>query len=249
MHPRRQFVAYLACVLSLCLIAPTPARAGKKPKGVTTSALALENGKPKEWDPIIDPSQFQSTVDNTYFPLVPGTVLRYQSKDGSETLEVEVTTRTRFVMNVRTVVVTETHAENGQTVEISENWFAQDRDGNVWYFGELSTDYENGQPAGTSGSWEAGVMGAKPGIIMLGEPAQGDTYFQEFAEGVAEDMATVQSIGGVQSTALRTFSGVLKTKEWTKLESNSVEHKYYAPGVGLIREEKGRQYLELVSTD
>jgi hypothetical protein len=231
MQPRKLFTGYLACLLLTLALLP---------------ALALAGKKPKEWSPDIRPSDFVRTVDNTYFPLIPGSTLRYRDKTGTETLVVEVTSRTRFVMGVRTTVVIETHAENGQTVEVSENWFAQDQDGNVWYFGELSTDYENGQPAGTGGSWEAGIAGAQPGIIMLGQPSPGDTYFQENAPGIAEDMATVQSIGGIQSTALRTFSEVLKTKEWTPLESNSVEHKYYAPGVGLIREEKGSHWLELI---
>ena len=133
-------------------------------------------------------------------------------------------------------------------MEISENWFAQDRDGNVWYFGEFSRDFQNGVPVTSTGSWEAGVGGAKPGIIMKAQPMPGDTYFQEYAPGVAEDMATVQSVGTTESTQLGTYSGVLKTKEWTPLESSSVEHKYYAPGLGLIREEKGGQWLELVGT-
>lgn len=234
MHPRRLCIGSLSRSLLAFLLVPALAQAGQKPK---------------EWNPDIVPGEFQATVDNPYFPLSPGSVLRYQSKDGSETLVVEVTSRTRTVMGVRTVVVVETHAEDGQVVEVSENWFAQHRDGTVWYFGEDSQEFVGGSPAGSSGSWEAGVGGALPGIIMMGDPIQGDTYFQEFAEGVAEDMASVHSIGIVQGTALRVFSGVLKTKEWTTLEANSVEHKYYAPGVGLIREEKGGNWLELVAME
>ena len=211
------------------------------------TAHARAGQKPKEWNPVIVPSEFSSTVDNLYFPLNPGQNLSYSNKDGSETFVVEITSRTRTVMGVRTAVVIETASENGQVVEISENWYAQDQDGNVWYFGEFTRDFVDGSPAGTEGSWEAGVDGALPGIIMAARPSTGDSYFQEYAVGVAEDMATVQSIGTSEITPLDGYSGVLKTKEWTPLEPNSVEHKYYAPGVGLIREVKGGKSIELVA--
>ena len=233
MTPRKLIIRLLACTLVALLNAPEPAPAGPKPK---------------DWNPVIDPNAFSSTVDNRYFPLIPGTTLQYRNKTGSETLVIEVTSRTRNIMGVRTTVVVETATEDGRTVEISENWFAQDRDGNVWYFGEATQDFQNGVPVSTAGSWEAGVHGALPGIIMKARPAVGDTYFQEYAPGIAEDMASVMAVEGSLSTALASYSGVLKTKEWTPLEANSVEHKYYAPGVGLVREEKGSQWMELVGT-
>ena len=233
MHYRNRFICASAWVLLMLPLVPGPATAGQKPR---------------EWNPVINPSSFVSSVDNSYFPLLPGSTMRYSDKTGAETLVIEVTTRTKTIMGVRTTVVIETAAENGQTVEIAENWFAQDRDGNVWYFGEATQDYENGVPTSTAGSWEAGVAGARPGIIMKGQPAQGDTYFQEYAPDVAEDMASVMDVGAVTSTPLGPYSGVVKTKEWTSLESNSIEHKYYAPGVGLIREEKGGKFLELIAT-
>ena len=233
MHPRTASLRTFSWFLFALLLVPAFSRAGQKPK---------------EWNPTIDPSSFVSFVDNPYFPLTPGRTYRYSNKTGDETLVIEVTSRTKTIMGVRTIVVVETAAENGQTVEIAENWFAQDRDGNVWYFGEATQDYANGVPTSTAGSWEAGVSGAVPGIIMKGLPSPGQTYFQEYAPGVAEDMASVLSLGGSESTALGTYSGVLKTKEWTPLEPSSVEHKYYAPGIGLIREEKGGQRMELVAT-
>ena len=210
---------------------------------------ALSGQKPKEWSPDIDPSSFVSVVDNVYFPLTPGRTFRYEDRASGETLVIEVTHRTKTVMGVRTIVVIETVAENGRTVEISENWFAQDRDGNVWYFGEFSRDFENGVPVNSAGSWEAGINGAVPGIIMLAQPAPGDTYFQENAPGVAEDMAAVQSVGLTEVTPMGAQSNVLKTKEWTPLEPGKTEHKYYAPGIGLIAEEQGGHRLELVAIE
>lgn len=202
--------------------------------------------KPKEWNVSVDPANFVSFVDNRYFPLTPGRSYRFQQAGGAEALLIEVTTQTKVVMGVTTIVVRETATVAGQVVEISENWYAQDRDGNVWYFGEATQDYENGVPTSTAGSWEAGVNNAVPGIIMKASPQHGDTYFQEFAPDVAQDMATVASTGNTVTTPLDTYSDVLRTKEWTPLEGNSVEHKYYAPGVGLILEESGSSRLELV---
>ena len=140
----------------------------------------------------------------------------------------------------------ERHKLDGQIVEISENWFAQDRDGNVWYFGEFSQEYENGVPINSAGSWEAGVAGAKPGIIMRANPQPGDVYFQEFAPGIAQDMAQVMSTSGTATVLQGSYSSVLETKEWTDLEPNSRERKSYAPGIGLILEEKGPERLELI---
>lgn len=212
-------------------------------------ALASSDPKQKGWNPIINPADFAGIAeDNQYFPLPPGRVLLYRgtSKDGSETLEFEVTNRTKTIMGVTTAVVVERHGLNGQIVEISENWFAQDKNGDVWYFGEFSQNYVNGTPTSSAGSWEAGVGGALPGIIMKADPQAGDTYFQEFSPGVAQDQAQVMGTSGTSTVLQGSYSGVLETKEWTSLEPNSRERKQYAPGIGLILEEKGQERLELI---
>jgi len=208
---------------------------------------AFAGPKPKDWSPGIDPAQFVAGGDNPYFPLSPRSLYyRGASTDGIETLRIDVTRQTKTILGVRTTVVIETAALNGQTIEIAENWFAQDRDGNVWYFGEFTQDFQNGSPSGTAGSWEAGIHEARPGIIMKAHPMPGDTYFQEFAPGVAQDMASVISNTRTAEVLGRTFGNVLLTKEWTALEPSSVEHKSYAPGIGLILEEKGGARLELI---
>ena len=234
MEVRNRVTRAAAWLLAAVLLAPPAARATQPPK---------------DWNPTIDPANFTSTVDNQYFPLPDGRILSYrgETKDGTETLEIEVTSRHKTIMGVRTTEMIERHRLDGVIVEISENWFAQDRDGNVWYFGEFSQSYENGVPTTTEGSWEAGVGGALPGIMMKADPQTGDSYFQEFAPGVAEDQAQVKSTNETTTVLQGSHSGVVVTREWTSLESNSVEKKYYAPGIGLIMEENGRERLELVS--
>lgn len=210
---------------------------------------ASSDPRPKSWNPSIDPANFAGVVeDNPYFPLPPGRTLLYRgtAKDGIETLEMEVTNRTKTILGVRTTVVVERHGLNGQIVEISENWFAQDRNGDVWYFGEFSQNYENGVPINSAGSWEAGVSDARPGIIMKANPQAGDVYFQEFAPGIAQDMAQVMSTSGSATVPQGSYTGVLETKEWTDLEPNSRERKFYAPGIGFLLEQKGPDRLELI---
>ncbi len=126
---------------------------------------------------------------------------------------------------------------DGKVVEDTFDWFAQDSAGNVWYFGEDSTEYdEQGRPD-TEGSWEAGVDGAQAGIVMLAKPRVGDGYQQEFSEGVAEDRATVLSLTESVNVPFGSFADVLQTEETNPLEPGVAERKYYARGVGPVFEE------------
>jgi len=214
---------------------------------ILATVVPVRAQKPKEWNPTIDPAQFTTNVTNPYFPLPIGRTWRYSTPDGSEQLTVEVTGQTRTVMGVQTLVVRETSTENGQVVEISDNYYAQDSAGNVWYFGENTQILENGVVVSTEGSWEAGVNGALPGIIMEASPQHGDTYFQEYAPGIAQDMATVLTTSDTVTVPYGTFGGVLRTKEWSPIENSSLEHKYYAPNIGLIMEQDANVLLQLVS--
>ena len=218
---------------------------------LTMPSAPADAKKGGEWNPVIVPGNFVTTVDNEYFPLVVGQTRKYRAdtKEGLVTVDIEVPGQTKVVMGVTTTVMIEREKLDGQTVEVSENWFAQDTDGNVWYFGEFSQKYENGVPAGTPGSWEAGVGGALPGIIMRANPQRGDAYFQEFAPGIAQDQAQVKSSSESLTVPFGTYGGVVVTKEWTSLESNSIEKKYYAPGIGLIMEENGPELLKLFNVE
>ena len=121
-------------------------------------------------------------------------------------------------------------------VEDTYDWFAQDIDGNVSYLGEESVEYSNGEPVSTAGSWEAGVDGALPGIVMLAEPTAGRAYRQEYYLGEAEDMAQIARVGETVTVPFGEYDAVIVITEWTPLAPDTVEEKYYAPGAGMIKE-------------
>ncbi|MGA5194024.1 hypothetical protein [Streptomyces exfoliatus] len=202
----------------------------------------------------MNPADFVTTIDNPYMPLTPGTKFRYEgtTEDGTQTVVVEVTRQTKKILGVPAVVVRDTVTEDGQIIEDTFDWFAQDRDGNVWSFGEDSKELEDGKVVSTEGSWEAGKDGAEPGIVMKAHPKAGDKYRQEYYKGVAEDRAEVLSTTDKVTVPHGSYDNVLKTKDDSPLEPDVVQHKYYAKGVGLIREDQvegGTGQLELVSVD
>jgi hypothetical protein len=206
------------------------------------------------YTPTIDPANFVSVIDNPYFPLTPGTALYYEGEsDGEAQTEVmTVLAETREVMGVTCVVVRDVVSVEGEVAEDTIDWYAQDAEGNVWYMGEESKDYEDGKVVSTEGSWEAGVDGALPGIIMLANPQVGEMYRQEFYAGEAEDMAKVQKLSESVTVAYGTFEDVLVTEDTNPLEPEIVEHKYYAPGVGVVLEELvagGEERMELVRVE
>jgi hypothetical protein len=186
----------------------------------------------KAYAPHIDPADFTTTIDNEYFPMEPGTIFLYRG--GTERDRMTVTSDTKKVMGVECVVVDDRAWQGDKLVEQTYDWFAQDKEGNVWYFGEDTKEYENGKVTSTKGSWEAGVDGAKPGIIMQADPKVGESYRQEYYEGEAEDMAKVLSLNESLTVPYGSFDDVLVTKEWTPLEPSYHEHKYYARGVGQV---------------
>ena len=198
-----------------------------------------------------NPAQFSTTIDNPYLPLVPGTRLVYRERgaDGRGRDVVQVTHRTRTVQGVETVVVRDRAYSGGELVEDTRDWYAQDRQGNVWYFGENTKEIEDGKVVSTEGSWEAGVDGARAGIVMKAKPKVGDTYRQEDAPGVAEDMATVLSLDASRTVPYGSFDNLLKTKDYSPLEPAVEERKFYAVGIGSVLEKtvKGpRERLVLV---
>jgi hypothetical protein len=203
------------------------------------------------YDPKIIPSDFISEINNKFLTLTPGTTLFYESQtdEGLERNEFSVTDEKRTVMGVETTVVWDRVWLNDELIEDTKDWFAQDIEGNVWYFGEDSKDFEGGQLVSTKGSWEAGVDGAKPGIVMKASLQIGDSYRQEYYAGEAEDMGEVVSLGETVSVPYGTFSGCLKTKDWNPLEPGVIEFKYYCPQVGnMVFEEKpeGGEEVELI---
>lgn len=190
------------------------------------------------YNPHIDAANFQTTVDNTWFPLVPGTIYMYREKTGGTTDEnvVTVTKDTKLIMGVTCVVVHDTVIHNGALLEETFDWYAQDKQGNVWYFGEATKEFETNGKASANGSWEAGVNGAQPGIIMMGNPSPGKPYRQEYLAGEAEDMGQIVALNESVKVPYGSFTGCVRTKEWSMLEPGS-EKKWYARGIGVVRTE------------
>jgi hypothetical protein len=192
------------------------------------------------YDPPIDPSNFLTPAEiaanpNPLFPLRPGTVWHYVG--GGEVNTVTVTNDTRMILGVDTVVVHDTVEVAGEVTEDTEDYFTQDTDGNVWYFGELSKSFENGFLVDLEGSWTAGVDGGKPGIVMKAAPAVGDFYRQEFLLGDAEDVAEVKSTTGTEAVPAASCAGTcLVTHETSGLEPDASEDKYFEAGIGQILE-------------
>jgi hypothetical protein len=201
----------------------------------------------------LDPADFTTRIDNRYWPMAPdgkpGRKWIHVSEE--ERIEVIVTSKKKRVEGIEALVLrdTVTSRPGGELVEVTDDWYAQDREGNVWYLGEDTKEYENGEVASTSGSWEAGVDGAEAGIIMSADPGPGVTYRQEHYEGEAEDRAKVISIDETVKVPAGTFRNSLKTLETTPLEPSNKELKYYAPDVGpvLRTNEDGGGREELVS--
>jgi hypothetical protein len=200
----------------------------------------------------IDPANFVSEVDNEFFPLKPGTTFFYEGSKGGvpSTNETQVTHEIKQILGVNCTVVHDNAFENGVLVEQTIDWYAQDKDGNVWYFGEDAKELDpNGKIISTEGSWEAGVNGALPGIVMEAEPRVGDRYLQEVAPGVAEDTARVLSLDKAACVRYGCFEELLLTRETSPLKPGIVERKYYAEDVGLILAEMikgGKERMELV---
>ena len=200
----------------------------------------------------IDPGQFVTGVDNPYYPLPPGSTLVYRGvRDGASQVDrVHVTDRTKTVQGVVTVVVLDIAKHNGEVIEKTYDFFAQDVDGNVWYFGENTKEYDHGKVISTEGSWEAGVDGAVAGIIMEADPQVADGYRQEFYAGHAEDQAWILTLHNTLDVPYGRLHDVLRTMEWSPLEPKVVDEKYYAPGIGIVYEVSvagGQEVAKLVA--
>jgi len=216
-------LALSLAVLAACS-APTPS---------VRNPAALDEGQ--TYAPVIDPADFSHPLANDYFPLDPGLTTVFEG--GGERVEVTVTSETKVIMGVTTTVITDQVTVGGDLKEDTLDWYAADNFGNVWYFGEQTAEYENGEVSTTEGSWEAGVDGALPGIIMLADPRIGETYRQEFYAGQAEDVARVYARDESITVPKDTYDLVLVTEDWSLLTPDVHERKWYAPNIGVVFEE------------
>jgi hypothetical protein len=180
----------------------------------------------------LDPADFSADVDHPYWPMEPGSKWVYE-EDGRRVV-VSVTDRTRTIAGIKARVVHDVVTENGQVVEDTFDWYARDRRGNVWYLGEDTTEFEDGKAVSKEGSWETGVDGAQPGILLPAHPKPGQAYRQEYYKGKAEDRAKVLSLTESAEVPYGSFDTALMTEETTALEPDVVEHKYYVRDVGPV---------------
>ena len=199
-----------------------------------------ENPADMPYNVTIEPDNFVSSniTGNLYWPLATGKVLTYEGEDEDGTairVVTEWTTETKIIKGVTCVITHDLAYKDGELAEDTYDWYAQDRDGNVWYFGEDTKEIENGSVVSTEGSWEAGVDGALPGVIMFADPLPGVWHRQEYYDGVAEDVGQVLNLNVSVTVPFSQFGNCLQTAEWNLNEPGVVEHKFYAPNVGLIR--------------
>jgi hypothetical protein len=178
-------------------------------------------------------------------------VYRETNDEGDvERNDVTVTARRKTIMGIEAVVVHDVVSEDGRVTEDTFDWYAQDADRNVWYLGEDTKEYEHGKLKTTEGSWEAGVDGALAGIIVPAHPEPGLRYREEYYKGHAEDGAEVLSVKAHAKAPYGTFDRVLQTRNFSPLEPKLVEEKFYARGIGVVREvtvSGGSDQAQLVS--
>jgi hypothetical protein len=186
----------------------------------------------------LDPAEFTTEITNPYWPMKSGSRWVYRETDKDEVMKVVVTVtdQTRRIANgIEARVVHDVVSQDGEPVEVTDDWYAQDSEGNVWYLGEDTAEYENGKVVSREGSFEAGVDGAQPGIAAPANPQPGLSYRQEYYAGQAEDKAKVLSLDATASVPFGSFDGVLQTEDTNPLsEPPQVEHKFYARGVGPV---------------
>jgi hypothetical protein len=201
----------------------------------STPGGALPHGS----EPVdLNPADFTTTIVNPYWPMSPGSTWTYREADTQGTdqhVVVEVTNETKKMANgVVARVVRDTVTENGVPVEVTDDWYAQDRNGNIWYLGEHVSNYENGRVVDHSGSFEAGIDGAQPGIALPANPTPGMSYRQEYYRGEAEDRGAIVTVGAEQVEVPFGFfdQDVLMTRDLVPTEPKVEELKFYARGVG-----------------
>ncbi len=197
-------------------------------------ALGNESLAAEAYDPVINPEDFTIKIDNPYFSMPVGKKMIYeaQTEDGLERVEIAITGETRRIMGVETLVYHDREYLDGELVEETKDFIAQDKDGNVWYFGEEVDNYEDGKLKDHDGAWRAADAGAKPGIWIKAKHRVGDSYRQEYWRGEAEDMAKIVATGVTVTTSVSTYQNCTKTYDWTPLDPEAMEYKYYCPEVG-----------------
>jgi hypothetical protein len=215
-------------------------------------AGATPGGSHVKYEPTLDPANFGTVIDNTYFPLPVGRTLIYRGvKDGQSQIDtVKVLDQTKVLEGITARAISDISTHNGTVLEKTTDWYAQDLQGNVWYLGEDTAAYNPDGSVDTSGSWQSGVHDAEPGIIMEADPQIPDAYRQEYLKGQAEDTAWIVNQGGSISVPYGPVHQVLTSLEFARIEPTVVDKKVYAPGIGIVLETSlsgGVEVAKLVS--
>ena len=234
MNARKQIASALSVLAAGFALAACGSGEGDS-RSASSGRGALPQGSEKV---DLKPADFSINIDNPYWPMRPGNKWVYREADTEgkkEKVVVEVTDRTKMIANgIKARVIRDTVSENGVPVEITDDWYAQDKGGNIWYLGEYVTNYQNGKVVDHSGSFEAGVDGAQAGVAMPANPEPGMSYRQEYYKGEAEDKGAVVTVGEEQVQVPFGFfdKDVLMTRDLVPLEPQVQELKFYAPDVG-----------------
>jgi hypothetical protein len=196
-----------------------------------------------------DAANFAQPAVNPFFPLKPGMKWTYRELDneGEEEARVifEVTKATKTILGVECTIIHDRVYEERKLVEDTVDYYATDKYGNVWYFGEDSRDFERGNLVSVEGSWLAGAEGAMPGLYMAAKPEVGMVFKQEMSPGKAEDMGQILQMGVSVRVKKGKFDNCLKVKEWNPLDPDIIEYKYYAPGMGVVLEEEPKERVRV----
>ncbi len=249
---RRLLTALAATLLPPIAVACSSSNTSRTGFAPQAPSLAPIHGT---YAPKIDPANFVTTIDNPYFPLEPGTTFLYKGvhENGTtqQTDEMVVTHQTKVILGVTCVVVRDTVSSYGKPIERTFDWYAQDKYGNVWYMGEDTREVRHGRFVKMSDSWQGGINGAEPGIIMPGNPQPGDQYRQEYLPRHALDQSEVLGSGGPIQVPHGTYETTLLTVETSpQIDPGVAEDKYYVAGVGDIKEQTvsgNHEEIELVS--
>jgi hypothetical protein len=228
-------------ISTVLVVAAAVASGGCGSNGRNATQAANPAPADRPWSPpVIDPANFLSRVDNPYLPLIPGTTLRYRGvKKNGTTPQVDVfavTHQKKVVMGVTCTVVRDTVMSRGRPVERTFDWFAQDRQGNVWYMGEETQELKNGRFGRMIDSGPAGLNGAQPGLMMEAHPVKGDRYWQFHWPGHALDTTTVLGSGGRVTLPYGSFDHTLLTQEQSPLEPGVKDQKWSVRGIGFVQE-------------
>jgi len=201
------------------------------------------------YTPGVTSADLSTSITNPLFPAPVGAKWTYEGKteSGTERIEIVVDSKTKNVWGAVATVIRDTVYVDDEMVEDTWDWYGQSEDGTVWYLGEDTKEYEDGEVKCECGAWEAGVDSALPGVIMLGKPTVGSSYRQEYAQGEAEDLAEVVAVDETVEVPAGSFTGCVKTRDLSLVDRSAEAFKYYCPGVGLVLEEEEGERVELIA--